>query len=86
MLHKVTIIIQFFSLSGHVDELIYQVGLLPACNHQQVPFAYKMFTDERLPEGYEQSKMFKQTFSIDVKIDFIGVWSVIIFLIELLSC
>ena len=52
-----------------------QVGLLPACNHQQVPFAYKMFTrDDEL--GWKQSTSFKKAFSIDVDIDFIGVWYV----------
>ena len=52
-----------------------KVGLLPACNHQQVPFAYKMFTrDDDL--GWKQSTAFKKAFSIDVHIDFIGVWYV----------
>jgi hypothetical protein len=26
--------------------------------------------------GFNQSKAFKKTFSVDVKIDFLGVWSV----------
>ncbi|KAI0673864.1 hypothetical protein C8Q78DRAFT_656594 [Trametes maxima] len=56
--------------------MIHKVGLLPACNHQQVPFAYKMFTrDDEL--GWKQSTSFKKTFSIDVDIDFIGVWDTV---------
>jgi Uncharacterized alpha/beta hydrolase domain (DUF2235) len=53
----------------------YQVGLLPACNPQQIPFAYKMYT--RADDiGWEQSTAFKRTFSVDVDIEFIGVWYV----------
>ncbi|KAJ6585647.1 hypothetical protein B0H19DRAFT_1110361 [Mycena capillaripes] len=52
------------------------VGLLPACNHQQVPFAYRMYctTDEI---GWKQSNAFKKTFSIDVDIEFVGVWDTV---------
>jgi hypothetical protein len=40
---------------------------------QQVPFAYKMYT--RADEvGWAQSNSFKKAFSIDVDIEFIGVW------------
>lgn len=54
----------------------FQVGLLPPCNHQQVPFAYKMFTrTDQL--GWEQSTAFKKAFSVDVDVEFIGVWSVL---------
>lgn len=55
--------------------MLHKVGLLPAHNNQQVPFAYKMYmrTDEL---GWKQSTAFKKAFSIDVDIDFIGVWSV----------
>ena len=50
-----------------------QVGLLPKSNHQQVPFAYKMYSrnDET---GWRQSSAFKKAFSIEVDIDLIGVW------------
>ncbi|KAF7300028.1 DUF2235 domain-containing protein [Mycena kentingensis (nom. inval.)] len=79
------------SLAG----MIHKVGLLPACNHRQVPFAYKMYitTDEM---GWKQSNAFKkasfsqlslhtvslrarfgQAFSIDVSIDFIGVFDTV---------
>ncbi|GLB40817.1 putative uncharacterized alpha/beta hydrolase domain (DUF2235) [Lyophyllum shimeji] len=56
--------------------MIHKVGLLPACNHQQVPFAYKMYTkaDEL---GWKQSNAFKKAFSVDVKIEFIGVWDTV---------
>ncbi|KAJ6537308.1 hypothetical protein DFH09DRAFT_1263481 [Mycena vulgaris] len=55
------------SLAG----MIHKVGLLPACNHHQVPFAY-MYADETEQE-LKQSNAFKKTFSIDVDIEFIGV-------------
>ncbi|KAJ7058675.1 hypothetical protein C8F01DRAFT_1059392 [Mycena amicta] len=60
------------SLAG----MIHKVGLLPACNHQQVPFAYKMYTsaDET---GWKQSNAFKKAFSIDVDIEFVGVWDTV---------
>ncbi|KAF8643150.1 hypothetical protein AX16_009194 [Volvariella volvacea WC 439] len=60
------------SLAG----MIHKVGLLPACNHQQVPFAYKMYTrtDET---GWEQSNLFKKTFSVDVDIEFVGLWDTV---------
>ncbi|KAI0333978.1 hypothetical protein GY45DRAFT_1243335 [Cubamyces sp. BRFM 1775] len=66
------------ALAGMVHKAspITSVGLLPACNHQQVPFAYKMFTrDDEL--GWKQSTSFKKAFSIDVDIDFIGVWDTV---------
>ena len=57
-------------------QVIYQVGLLPASNHQQIPFAYKMFsrTDDK---GWRQSTAFKKAFSMDVEVEFIGVWQVL---------
>ncbi|KAF9492308.1 hypothetical protein BDN71DRAFT_1451696 [Pleurotus eryngii] len=56
--------------------MIHKVGLLPACNHQQVPFAYKMF--QRADEtGWKQSNAFKKAFSVDVDIEFIGVWDTV---------
>lgn len=60
------------SLAG----MIHKVGLLPAYNRQQVPFAYKMYT--RVDEiGWQQSNAFKQAFSVDVPIEFIGVWDTV---------
>ncbi|KAF8879291.1 hypothetical protein BD779DRAFT_1447023, partial [Infundibulicybe gibba] len=60
------------SLAG----MVHKVGLLPACNHQQVPFAYKMFTRED-DIGWQQSNAFKKAFSINVDIEFIGVWDTV---------
>ncbi|GJE95087.1 DUF2235 domain-containing protein [Phanerochaete sordida] len=60
------------SLAG----MVHKVGLLPACNMQQVPFAYRMFTrtDET---GWKQSVAFKKAFSMDVDIEFVGVWDTV---------
>jgi len=56
--------------------MIHKVGLLPACNHQQVPFAYKMYTRSD-DLGWKQSNAFKKAFSVDVPIEFIGVWDTV---------
>ncbi|KAH9480835.1 hypothetical protein JR316_0007437 [Psilocybe cubensis] len=56
--------------------MIHKVGLLPTCNHQQVPFAYKMYTQAD-DVGWKQSNAFKKTFSIDVDIEFLGVWDTV---------
>ena len=53
-----------------------QVGLLPTCNHQQVPFAYAMYTRAD-KVGWQQSDAFKKAFSVDVPIEFLGVWYVV---------
>ena len=55
--------------------MIHKVGLLPTCNHQQVPFAYKMYTNAD-DEGWKQSNAFKKAFSNAVDIEFLGVWQV----------
>ena len=49
-------------VSSYLLTNIPQAGLLPACNHQQVPFAYKMFsrTDET---RWQQSTAFKKRLS-----------------------
>ena len=53
--------------------MLHKVGLLPARNRQQISFAYKMYS--RMDStGWKQSTLFKKAFSIDVDIDFIGVW------------
>jgi len=56
--------------------MIHKVGLLPAGNHQQVPFAYKMFSRND-QTGWDQSSVFKKAFSIDVEIEFVGVWDTV---------
>lgn len=56
--------------------MIHKVGLLPPGNHQQVPFAYKMYTrDDAF--GWQQSKHFKKAFSVDVMVDFLGAWDTV---------
>ncbi|KAJ7785468.1 hypothetical protein B0H14DRAFT_3584296 [Mycena olivaceomarginata] len=60
------------SLAG----MIHKVGLLPADNHQQIPFAYKMYSNET-DAGWVQSNAFKKAFSIDVDIEFVGVWDTV---------
>ncbi|KAI0829012.1 hypothetical protein BC628DRAFT_1337562 [Trametes gibbosa] len=56
--------------------MLHKVGLLPPDNFQQIPFAYKMYsrTDAL---GWKQSTAFKKAFSIDVDIEFIGVWDTV---------
>ncbi|KIJ13818.1 hypothetical protein PAXINDRAFT_80411 [Paxillus involutus ATCC 200175] len=56
--------------------MVHKVGLLPRCNHQQVPFAYKMYTKED-ETGWNQSTSFKKAFSINVDIEFVGVWDTV---------
>lgn len=56
--------------------MIHKVGLLPRCNHQQVPFAYHMYSRED-DEGWRQSNAFKKAFSINVDIEFVGVWDTV---------
>ncbi|KAJ7654299.1 hypothetical protein B0H17DRAFT_386771 [Mycena rosella] len=60
------------ALSG----MLHKVGLLPKCNHQQVPFAYKMYSRED-EIGWKQSTAFKRAFSIDVSIELVGVWDTV---------
>ncbi|KAI9449825.1 hypothetical protein BJY52DRAFT_1126411 [Lactarius psammicola] len=56
--------------------MIHKVGLLPAGNSQQVPFAYRLYTrDDK--DGWEQSELFKKAFSIDVGVEFLGVWDTV---------
>lgn len=56
--------------------MIHKVGLLPRCNHQQVPFAYSMYSRDD-DEGWRQSNAFKKAFSINVEIEFVGVWDTV---------
>ncbi|KZT19040.1 hypothetical protein NEOLEDRAFT_1078676 [Neolentinus lepideus HHB14362 ss-1] len=56
--------------------MVHKVGLLPASNHQQIPFAYKMYTKAD-QAGWEQSTAFKKAFSVDVEIEFLGVWDTV---------
>lgn len=53
--------------------MIHKVGLLPTGNHQQVPFAYKMYMRDDAT-GWAQSTAFKKAFSMDVDVYFLGTW------------
>ena len=55
--------------------MLQKVGLLPPCNLEQLPFAYDMYARDD-DEGLRLSLQFKRTFSIDVRIKFLGVWYV----------
>ncbi|KAG9085358.1 hypothetical protein FRC07_013392, partial [Ceratobasidium sp. 392] len=56
--------------------MLHKVGLLPPFNYQQVPFAYHMYhRDDK--EGWEMSNGFKQAFSIDVEIHFMGLFDTV---------
>ncbi|KAL0575790.1 hypothetical protein V5O48_006188 [Marasmius crinis-equi] len=55
--------------------MIHKVGLLPRFNHEQVPFAYKMYS--RGEKGRKQSRKFKETFSINVDIELLGLWDTV---------
>ena len=56
--------------------MLQKVGLLPVNNLEQLPFAYAMYARDDY-EGLLLSTQFKRTFSIDVRIKFLGVWYVI---------
>ena len=51
--------------------MIHKVGLLPPRNVEQIPFAYKFYTNDT-PEGWKQSEDFKNTFCIDICVYFLG--------------
>lgn len=55
--------------------MLQKVGLLPVSNAEQIPFAWAMYTRDD-SKGMKSSEGFKKTFSIDVTIDFVGVWYV----------
>ncbi|KAJ7245358.1 hypothetical protein B0H12DRAFT_1127613 [Mycena haematopus] len=60
------------SLAG----MIHKVGLLPVDNHQQIPFAYRIYARAD-KKGWSQSNAFKKAFSNDVHIEFMGVWDTV---------
>lgn len=53
--------------------MLHKVGLLPAHNRAQIPFAYKFYKDDS-PEGWKMSYEFKRTFCIDISVYFVGVF------------
>jgi len=56
--------------------MLQKVGLLPAWNLEQLPFAYAMYLKEG-HDGHELSAQFKRTFCTEVEIKFLGVWYVV---------
>ncbi|OAX44319.1 hypothetical protein K503DRAFT_679125 [Rhizopogon vinicolor AM-OR11-026] len=56
--------------------MLYKVGLLPKSNLQQVRFAYKAYKQTGKVAN-EFAAGFKQTFSRDVKVEFVGVWDTV---------
>ncbi|KAI6031125.1 hypothetical protein PISMIDRAFT_441682 [Pisolithus microcarpus 441] len=56
--------------------MLHKVGLLPPSNYQQVPFAYRMYTRDD-HDGWKQSTVFKKAYSIDVDVEFVGVWDTV---------
>jgi hypothetical protein len=55
--------------------MVQKVGLLPQWNVEQLPFAYTIYAKD-YDAGDDPSFLFKRTFSIDVRIKFVGVWYV----------
>ncbi|KAI4716939.1 hypothetical protein E4T48_06872 [Aureobasidium sp. EXF-10727] len=53
--------------------MLHKVGLLPAHNRAQVPFAYKFYKDDT-QKGWDMSSDFKRTFCIDINVHFVGVF------------
>ncbi|THW48985.1 hypothetical protein D6D21_02648 [Aureobasidium pullulans] len=53
--------------------MLHKVGLLPAHNRAQIPFAYKFYKDDT-QNGWDMSADFKRTFCIDVNVYFVGVF------------
>jgi len=56
--------------------MLFKVGLLPRDNDEQIAFAYKLYQRED-DAGIQLSAGFKQTFSFNVTIEFIGVWDTV---------
>ncbi|KAF8752990.1 O-acetylhomoserine ami [Rhizoctonia solani] len=60
----------------HTQHGHWPVGLLPKANYRQVPFAYHMYQrDDK--EGWEMSNGFKQAFSTEVEIHFMGLFDTV---------
>ncbi|TCD62857.1 hypothetical protein EIP91_006338 [Steccherinum ochraceum] len=56
--------------------MLQKVGLLPVCNHQQLPFAFDMYARQD-EDGLKLGHMFKKTFSRTVHVEFLGVWDTV---------
>lgn len=53
--------------------MVHKVGLLPAHNQDQVPFAYEYYKDDT-EAGWKMSADFKKTFCMNVNVHFVGVF------------
>lgn len=53
--------------------MLHKVGLLPAHNIAQIPFAYQFYKDDS-ENGWKMSEDFKKTFCIDCSVYFVGVF------------
>jgi len=56
--------------------MLHKVGLLSKDNHEQVPFAYKLYKSSRRKDN-KLAAGFKKVFSCDVSIEFLGVWDTV---------
>jgi uncharacterized protein (DUF2235 family) len=56
--------------------MLQRVGLLPAVNEEQVPFAYKRYVANQKGDDVRAAG-FKAAFSREVSIEFIGVWDTV---------
>ncbi|THH30036.1 hypothetical protein EUX98_g4147 [Antrodiella citrinella] len=56
--------------------MIHKIGLLPKDNPEQVPFAYKLYTQTD-KTSLKLAHGFKQTFCRAVEIEFVGVWETV---------
>jgi uncharacterized protein (DUF2235 family) len=64
----------YSSLAG----MIRRVGLLTADNFEQIPFAYEIYA-QRGEDGKKRAKAFREAFSRNVEVEFVGVWFVLCF-------
>jgi uncharacterized protein (DUF2235 family) len=56
--------------------MVQKVGVLPPWNTGMIPFAYQMYASSD-PDTLRLAEGFKATFSVDVKIEFVGVWDTV---------
>ncbi|KAK7026863.1 hypothetical protein VNI00_015405 [Paramarasmius palmivorus] len=63
-------------LTSRLSRETSKVGIIPACNVQQVPFAWEMYSRSD-STGFKQSEKFRNVFSVRAQIEFIGVWDTV---------
>ncbi|KAG8911061.1 hypothetical protein FRC00_007128 [Tulasnella sp. 408] len=56
--------------------MLHKVGLLPRSNTEHVDFAYTLY-ESRNPDDIRRARQFKETFSVHVEVEFIGVWDTV---------